>query len=306
VDYWGIVQQAFRVTRTRRALWGFGGVAAVSGLLSTVVLGSIGLMAGLVVALTQLVVAGDVSAIASLQEGITTLSSQIQGVAQPWVPAIVAGVLVIGIFWLAVIVVDVAATGGAVMQTDAALEGRDVSFQDGMRQGFEAWGRTATVLAVAVAPALSVALLQAAALFTTVTLPLMAGTPPDATRVFVANQMASSIGSLVSVLAIPLGVLAMLALRWTLIEGVSWHKAFAMAWRACRTHFVEVLLMYLVLLAISLAAGLLIGIVVTVIVSLAVAIPAGYALARLRLPFRGAILLLFAYQMLTRVSEKRA
>jgi putative spermidine/putrescine transport system permease protein len=33
--------------------------------------------------------------------------------------------------------------------------------------------------------------------------------------------------------------------------------------------------------------------VLTVIVSLAVAIPAGYALARLRLPFRGAILLLF-------------
>jgi len=279
VDYWGIVKQAVRVTRSHPGLWGFGAVAAVSALLSTLVFGVIGLVSALAGMLAQFMVMGTVEGSVLSAGDIADFVASAQQLAQPYLPVIIAGAVMLGLVWLTVVIFDVAATGGVIIQTNAALDGAHVSFREGMSQGFAAWGRTAALLAVAVAPSLAVALMQSFVTFLTVSVPLMSDSMPDVGRVMYANQAVGSVGGLVSLLAIPLGLLSMLGLRWALLEQASWRHAFGLAWQACRTNLVDVALMYLVFLAVSLVIGILVGIVLTVLVLIVAAIVVALAAA---------------------------
>jgi len=264
VDYWDIVKESFRTVRTQRGLWGFAGISAVAGVFGSVVFGLLGVVVALDVMLGQLLVMGDASGgPAAVRVAGALLRAQAQ--ARPWMPMIVAAVALLVVAWLVAVIFDVAAAGGVIAQTDKSLRGERVSFRAGMSQGFALWGRTATLMALAAAPALATAFMQTAGMFVTVTLPLMSGAEVDVAGVLATNRMTNVVGSLLSLLAIPLGVLCALALRWALLEGATWRSALGAAWRACTSNLAEVALIYLVLLALSVVAGVLIGVVVGVL-----------------------------------------
>jgi len=210
---------------------------------------------------------------------VQDLVAQGYGFVVPWMPVVVAALILLMLAWLVIVVFDVAATGGLIVQGDVALAGRPAAFRAGVAQGFGLWGRTAALVALSVAPSLAVALIQTVSTFGTVSIPLMTGGVPDASAMMVANQAAGAVGSLVSVLSIPVAVLALLALRWSLLEGLGFGDSLRTAWRACAAHLADVVIMYLVLLLASIVAGVAIGVVLTIVFVLAALVAAAFIIA---------------------------
>lgn len=267
MDYWGILKQSLRIVRTERGLWGFGALSAAQSVLATVVFIAIGGLSGIVGALGQEIALEGLGGSSGVGD-LTRLAAAGYDVIARWLPAIVGVSVVVLLVWLVFAVLDVAASGGAIAQADAALRGGRASFREGMGFGFSRWGRIAALLAVTAAPLLAGALAQALATFATITVPLMRDSAPSLSAIWLANQSASGIASLASILAVPLGVIVMLALRWALLENVTWRAALRSAWHVCVSRFADVALMYLVLLVAALIAGMAFGLVVAVVLAI--------------------------------------
>lgn len=278
MEYGDIIRQSWRIVRAERALWGFGAISAVQGLVGGAVIAIVAVMGGAVAAMGQILATQGLESGGSDAEFDLMLARGFDAVA-PWMPAFIAGLMVVMLLWLFVAIFDVAGGAGLISQADAALKGQPTSFGDGMARGFSAWGRVAALLALSAAPALVAALVQSLATFGSTTLPLLAGETPDPVTMMFANQAASGVGSLVSLLAVPVGVLAVVALRWVVLEDMGWRMALGRSWHTCKTRFADVALMYLVLLAVALgvgivlalAAGVLVAVFGTVVVVLAIA-----------------------------------
>jgi len=268
VGHWGILKRSWWIVRSQPGLWGFGAISAAQGALATIVFVAIGGLSGLVGVLGQEMARSELGG-APRSGGLLELLVSGYDVISAWLPLMIGASLVLMLGWLILAVFDVAAVGGAISQTDAVIQGRRASFGDGMRLGFDRWGRTAALLAVSAAPALLGALAQALATFITVTLPLMTDSSPNLSAVLLATQSASGIASLASILSIPLGVLVVLSLRWALLEDATWRPALGGAWHACRSRFADVAVMYLVLLVAAIAAGLALAFVLGVVVAIA-------------------------------------
>jgi hypothetical protein len=226
----------------------------------------------------QLIAADSTGGSAGLVE-IRDLAAQSYDLIVPLMPAVVFGLAVLMLVWLVVVVFDVAATGGLVIQGDVALAGRPAAFREGMAQGFGVWGRTAALVALSVAPSLAVALIQTVSTFGTVSIPLMTGRAPDPSAMLVANQAAGWFGSLVSILSIPVAVLALLGLRYALLENLGFGDSLRSAWRVCGSHLADVVVMYLVLVLASIVVGLGIGIALTIVLVLAGLVAAAFVIA---------------------------
>jgi hypothetical protein len=123
------------------------------------------------------------------------------------------------------------------------------------------------LLAVAALPSLIYLLAIALFTFFTVSLPLYQGRLPDAISLSASNALTAPLSTLVSLAAIPLGVLVALGLRFAVLQDCEWREALGRAWRLGRSRFVDVALMYLVILGITTAVVIVMGIVVGVVVS---------------------------------------
>jgi hypothetical protein len=113
-----------------------------------------------------------------------------------------------------------------------------------------------------------------------VSLPLFQGHAPDLALIGIGNA-ANSVLSLVAGLAgIPLGVLVQLGVRFVVVEGLDWRRAWSLAWATTRAHAVDVVLMYLLQLAMISVAAIAFSIFVGVIVAAAgIAVALGVASA---------------------------
>ncbi len=268
MDYWGILKQSLRIVRTERGLWGFGALSAAQSLLATVVFVAIGGLSGIVGALGQEIALGGLGG-SSSPGRLTRLAVAGYDLIVTWLPAIVGVSVVVMLGWLVFAILDVAASGGAISQADTVLRGGRASFREGMGFGFSRWGRIAALLAVTAAPLLVGALAQALATLATITLPLMRDSAPSLSAIWLANQSASGIASLASIVAVPLGVIVMIALRGALLEDLTWRAALGSAWHVCVSRFADVALMYLVLLVAALIAGVAFGLALAVVVAVA-------------------------------------
>jgi hypothetical protein len=183
-------------------------------------------------------------------------------------PAFFTLLAVTFLVWAVLLVIDVAAQGGLTSEGRRVLAGEGASFGRGLSFGMKRWWRTAVVMALPALPGLVYLLVVVIVLWAQLVRPLASGAPPDLAALgALANALSaiSPLSYLSSLLAIPLGVWAMLALRFGLVDDLAWARAFGAAWALVRHRFVDVLLITLIIYAIAYAAALVIGIMGTVL-----------------------------------------
>ena len=264
MDFWTITTDSWSLMRRTGAVWRLALISAVQVFLySLIVLGLIAPMSILmqlaIVARSGAETSGSLDPANSAQFA-TWASQGVQWVGTNWVP-LVATIIVLVVAWAASGVLDVAATAGIIMQTDAGREGRPTSAIAGIRDGFRIWWRTVGLLAVAALPSLAYMLAIAVFTFVSVSLPLYQGRLPDAYALSASNAMTAPLSTLVSLVAVPLGVLVALGLRFAALQDCEWREAIAQAWRLARARFIDVLLMYLVILGVTTAVIIIVGVV---------------------------------------------
>ena len=262
-----MLRESWRIMRRTPALWGLGAISALQ--LGAYMLVIMGLIVPMTI-LTQVLVAAGSAAASGGQSG--QFASALPAVVawiQRWTPGIVAGIVAIIVGWASLGVFDVAATVGAITQTSAVIEGRDVSVKSGMHDGFGVWWRTIGLLAIAALP--SLIYLLAIAVFTlfTISIPLSLGQTPNVAAISGGNAINSVLSGVVSLVGIPLAVLVNLGLRYVAVEGLEWKSAFSSAWKVAGSRLADVALLYLLQAGVGLAAGLALGIVMGVLAAIA-------------------------------------
>ena len=262
MDYWGIVREAWAITRRTRPLWWLGLISAAQIIAYTAVVVTISLPMALI---PQLLIAtagpdGAVgpSDVAGSRARLVELASR--WLAVYW-PALVAGVVLLLAVWVVLGVFDVASQPGLITQATAVVERRSASVSAGLRDGFRLWWRTVGLLAIAVLPALLYLLAMALVMFFTVSLPLYQQRLPDPRVAMTAQLMLSPLSTLATVVSIPLGVMVQLGLRDAVLRDVTAGDALKAGWVWLKTRFAEVALAYLTIVGVTLVAVLFVGLV---------------------------------------------
>jgi hypothetical protein len=273
VDFGAIVADSWKAMRRNPALWGLAGVSALQ------------------VALYALIVGGVVAPMAVLSQAMIGLrASQVDGAntdsavqlstlvteSGRWIGghwALLVGVTAAAMaLWATSGVMDVAATVGAITQTDAAMGGAQPSVSAGLHDGFGVWWRTIGLLAIAALPTLLYLLVYALITFYTVSLPLYTGSLPNPAAMSSGNAILVPMSTLVTIAGIPLGVIVALGLRFVALRGLDWRSALAAGWRLARERFGNVALMYLIIMAVTtlatIAATVVIAVVLVVLVGM--------------------------------------
>jgi hypothetical protein len=258
VDWGGLVREAWRLAFRTRPLLGLSAITALQAVALIV-------MSGGVVALFVVVL---IQAFAPAGAGSPTL---VQSLASLW-PALMASALGLMAVWLVLAVFDVAARPGLITQTLAASDGRAASIAAGLGDGFRIWWRTVGLLAIAAMPGLIYALVLSIGLLFVVSLPMYLGNAPDPVVLSLANSLSQPLGGLVSLVAIPLGVLSQLGLRYAAAEDLHWRPAFSAAWVLAKARFADVALVYLLLVALIGIVGLGLAIVLGILGLIAAAV----------------------------------
>jgi hypothetical protein len=273
VDYWGVVREAWRVSRRTPALWWLGVITAAQLIVYT---GIVMMLLLPMVMIPRLIVPLSLSA-----EGLPADSNPLTGGITPqlaasvtdWLSAnlapLVAGMVAVILLWIVLGVFDVAAQPGLITQASAASQGEPASVSAGMRDGFRLWWRTIGLLALAALPSLLYLLVMALVTLFTVSLPLYRGELPSPGASIAANMLASPLSTLTSLAAIPLGVLVQLSLRFGVVENREWRSALGQGWRLIKTRFADVAFMYLSLLGVSLIVSIPLTVVIVIITGVA-------------------------------------
>lgn len=250
MDYIGILKKAWNVTWRYKVLWLFGFLAGSSSSGSY----------------------NSGSNWSSNSEDLSPQLSQQYGAFENWlgdnlaIVAVVIGVLaIIGIvFW----VLSVMAHGALVHQVNEAEEGRPVSISAGFSAGFHYWGRTFLIFLVLGLPILILVLAIVAMIIVAVVPLSQSGGGGDA---FAAGLPLLCGGGLVAfllllVVGFVVGILQFLALRYAILEERSTFDAIGAAWGAMRSRFKDVLIMWLLMLAVGTAYGLVTGVAALILI----------------------------------------
>ncbi|MFA6047181.1 MAG: hypothetical protein WC718_19520, partial [Phycisphaerales bacterium] len=144
-------------------------------------------------------------------------------------PGIVAGALSLFFVWVTSGVFDVAATAGTISQTGRLADNRSATFSQGMRDGFRAWWRTVGLLAIAAIPALISLAVLAAITLLTITIPIAQGQSPSPMAISAGSIANSALSGVLGLVAIPLGVIALLGMRYVVFEDAGWKSAWRSA-----------------------------------------------------------------------------
>jgi hypothetical protein len=266
LDFGRIVSDSWRMMRTTRVLWWLALISGVQIALYSVIVG--GMIAPLAV-ITQLMV--------SVQQGGAQGSGNAAKLdsftieAGRWLsgnwPALAFVAFLLIALWAVAGIFDVAATAGLITQVDATAKHRPSSAASGLRNGFRLWWRTIGLLAVGAIPTLIYLLALALVMFFSVSLPLIRGVLPSPSAMAAGNAMTTPLSLLASLLSIPLGVLVALGLRFAVLGDCEWREAFGRAWALVKNRFVDVGLMYLIIVGIGSAISLAVVIAVSVLVT---------------------------------------
>ncbi len=239
-----------------RALWWLGAIAAAQMVVYAVVVGGLAAPMAALLQLSGTIAAGGTQAVT----GAPAAAQQLLISAGLWLGAHLGAVVAVtaAVFsaWLALGVLDVAAQIGIVTQVDESARWRPASVRVGMRDGFRHWWRAIALFALAALPSLTYLLVMAVVVLVTVSIPLYMGELPKPGAAFVANMVLSPLSALVSLSAVPLGVLVQLALRFAVLENLAWRASVRSAWRLSKANLAEVAIAFLVVALVSSLATL--------------------------------------------------
>lgn len=256
MDYFGVVREAWDVVRRERGLWGLGAIELLRHLT---------LWALIAVVAVPMVM---LSMVAAASRDSVAMSVFGDGLAF-WLASRYVGLLalLVAVFlaYTAAAVLSLAAQAGIVSETAKALDGERPSATAGLAVGFKRWWRAAAILALPALPSLLYALILAIVVRSLVAAPLAAGERLDFVQLQGVMSGLSPVSWVVGLVALPLGVLAAVALRIAIIEDIEWREAFKGAWEFCREHFSHVALMFLVLYLVAFAATLVAELAVGII-----------------------------------------
>jgi hypothetical protein len=254
LDWSGLLREVLLVMRRGRALWGLGAVSALQVVLYAALVFFVIVPAG---ALSQ-VLSQEYSAQPGLSQGaVIDLLPSVLGWLQTNENAILTGVVALVVLWAASGVFDIAATAGSISQAALIAESRQASFVQGVRDGFRVWWRTVGLLAISAIPSLVSMAVLAAVMLITVTIPLAQGHAPSPSAISVGTTANSLISVVLAVVAVPLGVLVQLGLRFVVLDGKTWKSAWSGAIDLARTHPADVVVAYLLQTA-AVAVGALV------------------------------------------------
>lgn len=247
MDYFGVVREAWGLVRRERGLWGLGAIELLHHLMLWLLM----LVVMLPVVLLAMVAAASRDSVAMSTFG--------DGVAF-WLASryveLMALLVAVFLAYTAAAVLSLAAQAGIVSETAKTLAGEKPSATAGLAVGFKRWWRAAAILALPALPGLLYALLLAILVRSLVAAPLAAGEQLDFVQLQAVMSGLSPVSWLVGLVALPLGVLAAVALRIGIIEDTEWRVALKDAWRFCREHLTHVALLFLVLYLVAFAATL--------------------------------------------------
>jgi hypothetical protein len=278
VDWARLVRETFALTRRGVALWRLGAVSAVQAVLYLLMLSAA--VVPLAV-LTQLLAVADAPETSMPFDTLEVLSQVLSWISGHRL-GIVAGVLSLFAVWVTSGVFDVAATAGSISQAGRLADNRSATFSHGMRDGFRVWWRTVGLLAIAAIPALISLAVLAAVTLLTINIPIAQGQSPSPAAISAGGMVNSALSGVLGLVAIPLGVIAQLGMRYIVFEDAGWKSAWRSAQELARTRFPDVVIMYLIQAAVvwvcSLAFAVVVGaLTAMLVVSLALMVGAAHS-----------------------------
>ncbi len=257
MDFAGIIKRSWRITWQYKVLWVLGIFAGASG-----GFGGWGTS-------SYRTSSRDLSNWGTFD----TAWSQASAWTHDWAPVLIAAAValfLIGMLWL---VLSFAAQGGLAWEVDVVERGQRASLAEGWNVGFHNWGRVVLAGIVLVLPILLVGLFVAG-ISVAALVPAYRVTSPGLTGLGAASVTAGLAGlAVIGVVAVPvlivlgfvLGNMYLLSVRFIAIEGRTSMEAVRASWEVVRHRFKDVLLMWLITIALSFAFAI------------AVAIPLGIA-----------------------------
>ncbi len=177
------------------------------------------------------------------------------------IAAVVAFLLILG---FAMFIISIAAKGGLIHLVNEAEEGRPVRGMDGWAAGFRAWFRVFGIGFVLYAPYTLLALTFLLLMFAPVFASLLSGGEPRP-EAFIGVCGGFALGGIVLlVLGILIGWLETLAVRHTVLDHSGVFASIGGAWTDIRVRFKDVIVMWLLIVAVGIAFGVVVGIVAAI------------------------------------------
>jgi len=185
------------------------------------------------------------------------------GYFEHYIVLIIVLVAMAAFLGIALWIVSVAARGGLIHLVNEAEEGRAVKASDGWAAGFRNWGRIFVIDLILYLP--FTVLLLAVVGFTFVPLILAAVNGGDMTAGIFGWCGGSAVAFiLIFVFGFLLGLLELIATRHAVIDPLPATRSIALAWGELRSNFKDLLVMWLISLAVGLGYGVAVGIVAAV------------------------------------------
>jgi len=251
VEYGRVLRDAWSITVRTRVLWWLGAISAAQVVVYAAIVAGLAVPMAAMPQIASTIMATDAGAVT----GSDAVRQQLVLSAAQWIgshlAAIAMGAVAVFSVWIVLGVFDVAAQTGIVAQVAAVAEHRSASLLAGLHDGFRLWWRAVALLALAAMPSLAYLLVMALALFVTVTLPLLMGQPPKVGAALISNLVLSPLSGIASLVAVPLGVLVQLALRFAVVDNAEWRPAFRAAWRLAKANLAEIALTYALILLVT-------------------------------------------------------
>lgn len=261
--YGAILAESWRVTWRERRLWP---LALIRGLQALV---GVAFLLVLTVPVALLTVAVAPSGVSSTLA--QDVARHVSGVAADLFPTYALISTLFFLVWVAAAVLDVAASGGLIGQVNAAEQGATPSAATGLTNGFRHWGRIAALLAITVMPALIALLVRSIAAWFAIGLPALRGAAPNLGAFYSSSIALSPLSGIAALIAIPLGALVELALRYGVVDDLEWKAAFGRAWALAKKNVGPTALMWLLIFAVTYGATLAVQIVLGLLVGVGVA-----------------------------------
>jgi len=165
---------------------------------------------------------------------------------------------------LALFVISIAAKGGLVHLVNEAEEGREVRGMDGWSAGFQVWLRVFGIGFLLFAPVALISVVLLVAAFAPLIGSLVSGRDPGPEALFGMCGGVLFGGLLLLVAGIVAGLLDLLAVRHAIISGHGVFRAIGEAWTDLRTRFKDVIVMWLLVVAVDIAYGIAVSMVAAV------------------------------------------
>ncbi len=261
MEFGSIIKRSWQITWKYKALWVLGVFAGVSG--------------------CQGGGGGSGGSGTNFGQGVNGNQPDFRGFVdalQQWLPALIAGLMLLVLVGLVMSVFSVAARGALIVGVNRIEEGLTPALGTLWAAGFSRFWTLVGLDILLRLPVVAVMLFVLVGVFAPLAGTLFSGGAPGA-EVFVPVCGSLAIGvPLLMALSFVLGIMDLVARRYVMLSGQGAIQAAGNSWRFFRARFKDTFLMWLINAGLNMAAAFVVAIPF-VIIAIAVAIPAGVAAA---------------------------